>query len=106
VRNVTSIVQLGDFGMPWSGAAHELEGIHALSLVLDAMDLDFFVVLGNHENYDLVDALEAEPDGTRRLGRVVILPRSGRLTAAGRPAGFLAGAGSIDRFYRIPWQSW
>lgn len=103
---VSSVVQLGDFGLIWSGASYEQEAIDALNVVLEAMDLFLYVVLGNHENYDLVDSLEAGSDGARRLGRVILLPRSGRLTVAGRPAGFLAGAASIDRIYRQPWVSW
>lgn len=105
-RGATSLVQLGDFGMLWDGSAHERAGLSTLNKVLRAMDKDLFVVLGNHENYTMVDTVEPAADKSRTIGRVVILPRAGRLRAGKRSVGFLSGAGSVDRSSRRPRRSW
>lgn len=113
-RGVTSIVQLGDFGMIWDGGAGELWELGLIDELLQLEGLDLYVVLGNHENYDAIAVLEPDAAGIRRVGehgRVKILPRAGTAiatTAEGtvRPIGWLSGAGSVDRNHRSPGQSW
>jgi len=109
-RGATSLVQLGDWGMIWtpvaSGREKERRGLELTNELLGLVDLDLLVVLGNHENYNQIDAIEPDNDGIRRIGRICLLPRSGQATAAGRHVGWLAGAGSIDRGARRAGMSW
>lgn len=105
-HDVTSIVQLGDWGTIWTGNSQELHSIKLTNRVLELTGLTMYVVLGNHEGYDAIEELPANAHGVRGFGSTRILPPSGRATAAGRPIGWLAGAASIDRGARRPGTSW
>ncbi|WP_284982290.1 metallophosphoesterase [Arthrobacter sp. efr-133-TYG-118] len=113
-KGCTSLVQLGDFGLIWRGTRAETRALAELNDVLTALGLPLYVVLGNHENYDLIDALPRNDHGVARLfSHIGLLPRSGMI-AAGRGGlldtvhmvGWLSGAASIDRGVRLPGESW
>ena len=113
-QGCTSLVQLGDFGLIWRGTRAETRALSELNDVLTALGLPLYVVLGNHENYDLIDALPRNDHGVARLfSHIGLLPRSG-VIAAGRGGpfdavhmvGWLSGAASIDRGVRTPGESW
>jgi len=105
-RGVTSIVQLGDFGLIWDGGDRDRHALAVLNTALRLVDQTLFVLAGNHDGHPAIAALPTDADGVRRIGRVGILPRSGRGTAAGRPIGWLSGAASVDRSRRTAGVSW
>lgn len=102
----TSVLQLGDFGMTWAGGKRERLRLDLVNEVLSLVDLTMWVVLGNHENYDLIDGIEPDAAGVRWMDRVGLLPRAGRLNEAGVEIGWLSGAASVDRSRREPGRSW
>lgn len=106
---VDSLVQLGDFGHVWAGSDRELRVLQKLDTLLELVGRDLWIVPGNHEGYDAINALPPDADGVRCLGehrRVRILPRAGTATAAGRRVGWLSGAASVDRDLRGPGTWW
>lgn len=105
-RGATSLVQLGDFGFLWKGRDAEGAALSIVNAALTIADLRLFVVLGNHENYHVLATLPRDEHGCVTIGRVTILPRAGRATAAGRPVGWLSGAASVDRSRRQPGTEW
>ncbi|WP_261163895.1 metallophosphoesterase [Microbacterium sp. Marseille-Q6965] len=105
-RGVSSVVQLGDFGFIWRRGDAAGAALSVVNAALRIADLDLLVVLGNHENYNVLASLPRDEHGCIRIGRVVILPRSGRATAAGRAVGWLSGASSIDRSRRRRGLEW
>jgi len=105
-RGATALVQLGDLGLLFSRGDAQHNRMRLVNEVLKLVDMHLLVVLGNHENYDLINALPADVDGIRRLGRIWLLPASGRMVAAGHPVGWLAGAASVDRSHRVLGRSW
>lgn len=109
----TSLVQLGDFGMIWSGTRREAQRLSALNDVLAQLDVELNVVLGNHENYDLIETIPADWHGHRRLfSHVRLLSPSGVAHVPSSDPehvhvlGWLAGAASIDRSVRVRHESW
>lgn len=105
-KGATDIIQLGDFGLFWEDNDTERNSLSILNNALNLVDRDLYVILGNHENYDYIEELPTSADGTKRVGRIIVLPRSGRGTAGERVLGFLSGAPSIDRSARAAGISW
>ncbi len=87
------------------GAQHELG---ALTEVLDRAGAIAWVTGGNHENYDVWDAVPRDTDDIGWVTeRIALLPRGWRaVTKAGTVLASLGGANSIDRFERAPGRSW
>lgn len=103
-----ALIILGDFGLVWSDPASESE-CSRLDW-LEAQPFTTYFVDGNHENFDL---LEAMPVAERNGGRVhevrphVIHLMRGETYLIGGHTFFVAGGGhSIDRLWRTPHRSW
>lgn len=113
-RGCTSLVQLGDFGLIWSGTRAESSALDELNGALATLGIRLYVVLGSLENYDLIDALPRDANGTVRIfSHIGLLPRSGVVLAGNggvtdpvHAVGWLSGAASIDRSLRVPGRSW
>ena len=93
------LVQLGDFGLVWDGLSHELRQRARLDEALRILDRKLFVIIGNHENHNLIESIEPDSDGLRWIGsNIAFLPRAGRITTTdGTRIGWLGGANSIDK---------
>lgn len=106
--DIRQVWHVGDFGL-WHGrwGADWLADVQA---ECERLDLTITVTLGNHENYNVANGLLARAGGSpavlRTAPRVSLLPRGYRFEQAGRTIVSLGGAGSIDRFLRVPGQSW
>ncbi|MBT2496213.1 metallophosphoesterase [Microbacterium sp. ISL-59] len=97
--DVTTIVQLGDWGMKPSAMDSEFKNA-GIDTVL--------VCVGNHENFGQITPLfEAHPGASVRVsGMTWLLARPARLTIGGRKVLSLGGAASIDRHSRIEGLTW
>lgn len=116
-EDITSLIILGDFGLPWNECPVDEEGIHPLDKS-DKYLLDWynkkpfpvFAVMGNHDNYDMLKKLpEVQMFGSTVLkvsenifylkrGEVYIMDRKKILV--------LGGARSDDMAYRKIHESW
>lgn len=103
------VVILGDFGALWSNppSQDELTGIHRLSAVKPWTTL---VVDGNHENFDLLDALPSKNLFGAPVGviaqNVYHLRRGYVYMINGRSCFVFGGAYSPDKEIRTPGKSW
>lgn len=99
---------LGDFGFVWDGSKAEHSTLDALAHTLGDHDSIAHVTGGNHENFDLLLAIEPDSEGIRWIRHnIALLPRGWRWTApSGTTIASLGGANSIDRYARKPRQSW
>jgi len=52
------VFQVGDFGFTWDGP----ERLRALNNVYQQFDMPLYWLDGNHENFDVLEALGARPD--------------------------------------------
>lgn len=102
------LVILGDFGFVWRGLSNEDE-VEALDWLEDRPWTTLFLD-GNHENFDLLDAM---PVIERFGGRVhevrphvLHLMRGQRLEFGGHSFFVVGGGHSIDKFWRTPHVSW
>ncbi|GAA3137882.1 hypothetical protein JOF29_000138 [Kribbella aluminosa] len=113
-RGCTSLVQLGNFGLIWSGTRAESRALDELNSTLAKLGLRLYVVLGSLENYDLIDALPRDANGTVQIfSHIDLLPRSGVVLAGNggladpvHAIGWLSGAASLDRSLRVPGRNW
>ena len=103
-----ALIILGDFGLVWKAPASESE--RSRLDWLEAQPFTTYFVDGNHENFDLLDAM---PVAQRCGGRVhevrphVIHLMRGEIYLIGGHSFFVAGGGhSIDRVWRTPHLSW
>jgi hypothetical protein len=99
------VVQLGDFGV-WHGqdGRRYLDGV-AGTLAMFGLWLTF--VDGNHENFEVLNALPFDDHGARPVRPGLWhLPRGLRWTWHGRTWLALGGATSLDRPARRPGVSW
>jgi predicted phosphodiesterase len=105
---VDTIFQVGDFGI-WS---RNDEGTYFLDKLNENSELrgvHWYVTLGNHENYDMVEEFQASATGSfiKVRDNITIL---GNKTAVfelqGVKFGSVGGAVSIDREDRTPGVSW
>ena len=106
VAGCAVVVQLGDFGV-WSGrnGAHYLDEV-SKAAVRHGVTVCF--IDGNHENFDLLLAVDTDPaTGLRELReRVMHIPRGSRWTWCGVRFAALGGATSLDRPGRVESVSW
>lgn len=95
-RGVRRFVHTGDFAYDFRP-----EFVRAVDAELKRCDADLAFVPGNHEDYDYLDSVPIDVDGTGRISeRVVYLPRGVRWSWDGRTWMGLGGAASIDRMFR------
>lgn len=106
-RGVTTLVQVGDFGIYTDNNGMKFASKVSVDLV--KYDQTLIVVPGNHENYRVInEILEDVTTGNRtQFGiyrkRIWIAPRGMRLTFDGMSFLFFGGAPSVDRTWRIAW---
>ncbi len=108
-NNVHTIFQVGDFGI-WD---HTDDGVYFLDKMSELSiqrGIEWYVTLGNHENYDSVERYESVS------GRGNFIKVRDNITIIGNKAGMfelnglrfasLGGAYSIDKYARVPGKSW
>ncbi len=100
------MIQLGDFGWIWNGLHNEKEK-ETLEWIA-SQNITFCVVLGNHENYDLVEELPIiEKFGGKvrvlklSTGEIYFFERGEIYEIAGKKVFAFGGALSIDKYDRI-----
>ncbi len=102
------LVILGDFGMLWSDPPTDAET--AALTWLNEQSWTTLFLDGNHENFDLLDALPVERWRGGRIHRVrehvLHLMRGERFEFGGHSFFVVGGAYSIDRKWRVPHRSW
>ncbi|MFM2437571.1 MAG: phage Thibault [Actinomycetota bacterium] len=104
--------QVGDFGL-WSVRAGTAKRsyLDAVQASLAAQGAQLYVVLGNHENYDLIEQFQHDDDGWGMLpawDRIHYAPRAHVWTHPGTELMFaaLGGAGSVDLRRRKLGHTW
>lgn len=97
--DVETVFQLGDWGM---------DPVETDVLFAEARIKRVYVVVGNHERFDLISPLlDAHPGAAVRVSDITwILPRPARLTVGGRTILSLGGAASVDRHWRAEGRDW
>ncbi len=102
------VVVLGDFGLLWSNPPSDTERYWLKWL--SGKKWTTLVVDGNHENFDLFDALHEEERWGAPVGRIAPdvyhLKRGYVYSIAGKNVFVFGGGESIDREYRTPGKSW
>ncbi len=102
------VVILGDFGLLWNNPPSEAE-LNTLRW-LSAKNWTTLVVDGNHENFDLMDALPAEVRWGAPVGviapNIYHLRRGYIYTIAGKSVFVFGGAESPDRGLRNSGKNW
>ncbi len=99
-EGIDTIVQLGDFGLgdPFMYG----KTLKSLNNALVRNGITFYVVPGNHENYDFIDSIPVEADGWQHLkSNILLAPRGHRWEWDGISFVALGGAPSVDRTWRI-----
>lgn len=104
---ITRVYQVGDFGV-WPGQGG-IDFLASIDARLAGHGQHLFVIPGNHEDYDQLDALPHDAEGwLSHAGypRIRFAPRGHTWDAGGTRFAALGGAGSIDRIPRTPGVSW
>jgi len=104
-QGINLTFQAGDFGFVWGKSQYERDNLAYLDKKLGLAGITMLVVLGNHENYDMIE--ENLGDEPWFVGNnVVILPRAYMVEVHGKKILGLGGAPSIDRKMRREGVSW
>lgn len=114
---ITHLIILGDFGLPWCGCPVDDGGIHPtdaddwhLLKWYNQKPFKTLAVMGNHDNYDMIEKLPAvELFGGKVLkvsDNVFYLKRGEIYIIEEKRILVLGGARSDDKDYRIPHESW
>ena len=106
-QGIKKIYHLGDFGV-WPGGK---PFIMSLSKALIKHDMEIFVTLGNHEDYNQINKMPIDDNGLLHFSspdysRIHFFPRGYVWEDSGYKFGSLGGAGSADRTLRIENKSW
>lgn len=108
-----TIVQVGDFGFVWDDDIRIVtEKLLRLSVMLSKENLELHFLLGNHENFDMIDYLCRRSSARSSEGHHKLAPRvfcAGRLARwswEGVSIAAVSGAVSIDRAFRTEGKSW
>ncbi len=114
-KNLTKsdvLIQLGDFGWVWYPLGENKEQEYWLDWLTEK-NYTLAVVLGNHENYNIIEALPIEKKWgnevralKRSKGSIYFLKRGGVYTINDKKILAIGGAESIDRASRIENVSW
>jgi predicted phosphodiesterase len=106
-REIHTVVQLGDFGLVWSGCRSE-EALTQLNVHLTDGMQTLLWVDGNHEDHVKIKTFPIGDGGIRWIRpRVGHLPRGYQATlTSGRTIAVLVGANSIDFEHRIKNRTW
>ncbi|CPR72702.1 Calcineurin-like phosphoesterase superfamily domain [Mycobacteroides abscessus] len=104
-RGVRRFVHTGDFAYDFRPGF-----LRAVEAELKRFDADLAFVPGNHEDYDYLESVPIDDDGTGRISeRITYLPRGLRWNWDSRTWMGLGGAASIDRVHRkqsAPGKQW
>ncbi len=114
-KNLTEddvVVQLGDFGWVWYEFGVNKEQEYWLDWLADK-NYTLAVVLGNHENYDIIDTLPLEEKWEnevkvlkREKGSIYFLKRGAVYIINGKKILAIGGAESTDKSSRTAHESW
>lgn len=97
-EGVDTVIQVGDFGIGKDGDRFHTE----VDQWCRKFGIRLWVVPGNHENYDTIESLKENEDGTLFLTEhISVLPRGYRWEWQGRSFVALGGAPSVDRQWRL-----
>lgn len=97
-RGITTIAQVGDFGIYAQGDLF-LKGVR---LELEKYGQTLYVVPGNHEDYDYIATIPVREDGWQHLrSNILLAPRGHRWEWGGLSFVALGGAPSVDRWARV-----
>lgn len=103
MHQVSTIIQLGDFGI-WNDDKEFLDELNENLLDRDQV---LYFIDGNHENFERLYSYPLSEDGTRPIrGRVSHLPRNFQFMWGDRTVTALGGAYSVDQKWRAPYISW
>lgn len=98
-EGITSIIQVGDFGV-WPGDSGA-RFAKAVCLKLGQYGQIMYVAPGNHEDYGQINAIPVEDDGWQHFRpNILLAPRGLRTEFGDKSFVFLGGAPSVDRAYR------
>ena len=105
-HSITHAIVLGDFGLPWS---YDHTDRYLLKWY-NQKPFKILAVMGNHDNYDLIEKLpEVEMFGSKALkvsDNVFYLKRGEIYTIEEKTFLVLGGAMSDDKAWRTPHESW
>ncbi len=106
------VIQLGDFGWVWYPSGENKEQEYWLDWLADK-NYTLAVVLGNHENYDIIEDLPFENKWEnevrvlkRKKGSIYFLKRGAAYMINGKKILAIGGAESTDKSNRIAHVSW
>ena len=117
-KNISTAIVLGDFGLPWSSdCIIDEAGIHPsnhtdryLLKWYNQKPFKILAVIGNHDNYDLIEQLpEVEMFGAKVLKvseNIFYFKRGEIYTLENKRFLVLGGALSDDKVWRKPHESW
>lgn len=108
-KGIKRIYQLGDFGL-FSGPQGK-KYLLAVSKALEETGVKLFVILGNHEDYDLVATMKPDSDGwlkraNKNYPDIYFASRGLTWIESGLQFAALGGANSVDRLLRTEGVSW
>lgn len=107
-EGLTTIYHVGDFGI-WPGKQGAYY-LHKLNERCEELGIALYIVPGNHEDYDQIDAMTTGDDGwllQRRKPRLRYAPRGHTWTSAnGTTMAAMGGTTSIDKLLRSKGTSW
>lgn len=116
-RDVTTVIVLGDFGLPWEKCPVDDEGIHPTNQkdkeLLEwycGKDFTVLALMGNHDNYDMIEKLpEVGMLGASvfKVARNVFYLKRGQVySIEGKSFLVLGGAVCDDKALRTPHEDW
>lgn len=106
-RDVSVLVQLGDFGFVWPRRNWGID-LSKISWRLAAMGQTLYFLDGNHEDFTRLYRHPIDADGLRWLrSNIAHIPRGWRTAlASGKTLAVLGGANSVDVSSRVQGSSW
>lgn len=108
-NGVTSIVQVGDFGLLWRGLDDYEESFYSYFYCREPSLPTWYVCDGNHENHTAWRTLaerQGNPDLVELLPNCYWVQRGKIISLEGKKHLFFGGAESIDRHNRTEGTSW
>lgn len=97
---ITTVLQVGDFGV-WPGYQGQ-RFIEKTERTLRHYGISLYVVPGNHEDYDQIEALPVADDGWQYLtDSIALAPRGHRWQWDDTSFVALGGGASVDRAWRL-----
>ena len=103
-----AVIQLGDYGFGWRKEDGQCVFSDFTAEVARKTGIPFYWIDGNHENFDLLEAIPTDSITGHRevLPLVTHLPRGTNLTLDNTTFRAFGGAVSVDRHGRRPHKSW